>query len=128
MRMSRTNDLRKAIQSVLVGLKSAYSIKDIYYREADEKKMYPHIVYDLPNAMLVGLDRHDTIVNIDIYSKDNKEVEDIADAVEDSLHVENLPQENILPTFFLENRQNIRDEDINVRHILLKFVVQNYER
>lgn len=125
--MSRTNDLRKVIQSRLLTLTS-YSLKGVYYHIADEGKMYPHIVYDLSRMSLFGYDREDSVLEVDIFDNDAKRVENIADAVEDLLKQSNLPQTSILPTFYLESRRNCPDEDDRVRHINVRFVIQNYER
>lgn len=124
----RTNELRKVIFSQLDSLQSAYPIKKVYYRVVDTKKMYPHLVYDFEGMNLNGLDREDSVLTIDIYDNEVKRIEDIADDIEDLFRCENLPQDAILPTFFLESRRNLPDEDANIRHILLKFTVQNYER
>lgn len=127
--MSRTNELRKLIQTQLVGLRTAYpDIKGVYYREADEKKMYPHLVYDFDGTNLEGSDREDSILNVDIFDVETKRVENIADDVVDMFRCENLPQDVILPTFYFESRRPLPDEDRNVRHILVKFTIQNYER
>lgn len=123
----KTNELRKAIQSILVGLKSDYPIKEVSYRLADEITMFPHIVYDIDTVSIVR-DRDDYIVNVDIFDKDNKRVEDIADSVSNMLRYANLPQEYILPTFRLDSRKNVPDDDKSIRHINIRLIASNFER
>lgn len=126
--MSKSNDLRKLIQSRLLTLKSAYPLKGVFYRVADEKTMYPHIVTNFNHVLYTGMDRDDVWLDVDIYDTDQKRIEDIADDVQDLFSFQNLPQATILPTLFIEQRNNVPDEDESIKHILLRFTVQNYER
>lgn len=126
-----TNELRKLIKSRLMTLQSEYGIKDVYYQQAADNKMYPHIVFDLSKiSSLQDSVRRDYMLDIDIFdhSKSATRIEDIADAVDTLFSGENLPQESILPSFFYEDRTEVPDEDKMIQHQNVRFVVQNYER
>lgn len=127
--MSRTNDLRKLIRQRLMSLQSRYNLKDVYYEIADERKMYPHIVYDLEEVNPTDK-RRDYVLSIDLFGKDRAtyDMENLADDIEDLFNSQNLPQDTILPTFYLETRRQVPDEDKTIKHIIVKFTVQNYER
>lgn len=125
--MSKTNDLRKVIYTRLNGLLDEYPIKEVSYRLADDVTMFPHIVYDIDSISLTD-ERDDVIVNVDIFDKDNKRIEDIADDVVALFKAENVPQETILPTFYFDSRRNLPDEDKTIRHINIRFTSQYYER
>lgn len=126
--MSKTNSLRKLIASRLRTVCS-----NVYYRNADKDAMYPHIVYSLKNINLGDLHRDDYSVEIDIWHKikdgsELTEIEDIADAVEALFDNKNLPQGDILPTFFRDMRITVDDSDKSIEHRLVRILIQNYER
>lgn len=127
--MSRTNDMRKLIRQRLMSLQSRYNLKDVYYEIADERKMYPHIVYDLEEVNPTDK-RRDYVLSIDLFGKDRAtyDMENLADDIEDLFNSQNIPQDTILPTFYLETRRQVPDEDKTIKHIIVKFTVQNYER
>lgn len=121
----RTNDLKKLILSKLKTVAS-----NVYYEIASDDAMYPHIVFNFNNLNLGDLTRQDYMLDIDIWSKgkDTKTVDDMCDTIENLLQAENLPQEHILPTFYLVDRKSLPDEDKTIRHRLIRFQIQNYER
>lgn len=125
MPMNRTNELRKLIKSRLGTVCSR-----VYYDTADDSGMYPHIVFSYDNIDTGDLHRHDMMVNVDIWDKSKSAftIETLADRVEDLFCAVNLPQDTILPTFFLAGRKSIPDEDKRIKHRLIKVVVQNYEK
>ena len=129
--MGRTNELRKLVMSLLgdANFKEEYGIKEIYHEIASDDKMYPHIVYSFDRINTGDLYRHDLSLTIDIYDKANSAylIEQIADDVEDMFNAENLPQDKILPTFYLESRIPIIDEDKKIKHRQIEVIVQNYE-
>lgn len=131
MEMNRTNELRKLVKSMLSEKKftEENKIKDVYYENADDEAMFPHIVFDFDTVNLGDLHRKDKSLVIDIYDKSDSAflVEKIADEIEDMFNAKNLPQENILPTFFLEDRRTVLDEDKKIRHRQIEIIVQNYE-
>lgn len=129
--MSRTNKLRKLVKSILgeSKFKAKHGIKEIYYELASDNKMYPHIVFSFDGINTGDLYRHDLSLIIDIYDKSDSAylVEQIADDVEDMFNAENLPQDTILPTFYLEARRPVIDEDKKIKHRQIEVIVQNYE-
>lgn len=121
----RTNDLKYLVQSKLKTLTA-----NVYFEIANEKKLYPHIVFGFRRIDLNDLWRQDYILEVDIWDKQDSSlrVDDLADQVENILQAENLPQSNVLPTFYLIDRQNIPDEDKEIKHRRVQFQIQNYER
>lgn len=124
----KTNDLRKLIRNKLLELPESFGIKEVSYQIAENKEMYPHIVFSFDREENVDK-RSDYRLDIDVYDKGTPfNVEDIADDIEEMFRQSNLPQATILPTFYAENRRRLPDEDKSIQHILLKFIIQNYER
>lgn len=121
--MSKTNALRKIIQS------NISSIVKSYYRTSDAKANYPYAVYDFENIDLLDINRDDLILIIDVWgkSKDTSQIEEIADQIEKMFNAANMPGEEVLPTFYRMSRKPIDDEDKTLIHRQLKFQVQNYE-
>lgn len=130
--MSKTNEIRKLITSKLTNEEfvKRYGIKSVSYENADDDKMFPHIVFTLENINLGDLSRRDNILMIDVWDKSDSAnlAEDIADEIEEMFWAQNMPQDLILPTFFLENRRTVKDEDKKIRHKQLEISIQNYER
>lgn len=120
--MSKTNALRKIIQSNISAIVSSY------YRSADDDANYPYAVYDFENIDLGDISRDDLILVIDVWGKgnDTSEVEEIADQLEAKFNAANLPNEEVLPTFYRISRKPVDDEDKTLIRRKLKFQVQNY--
>lgn len=127
--ISKTNDLRKLVQTRLKDITPL-----VYYRIADEDALYPHIVHLIDRVNILAEHRDDVSLTVDIWTKSDtwtksdSVANELADAVEKSFDRENLPQETILPTFFLETRITVEDDDKSICHIQMTFTVQNYER
>lgn len=123
--MSRTNDLRKLIQSELKKV-----CNNVYYKVADEDAIYPHIVFKLKSINTGDLSRSDFELQIDLWDNKSSEfaISNLADSVEDLLKTANLPNETILPTFYTNSRFDVEDEDKAIRHIQISMQVQLYER
>ena len=123
--MSKTNDLRAVIHGKLKTV-----CNDVYYENAIDDAMYPHCVFSFGNIVNDDFSRADITVSIDVWDKSESAaaVEDLCDDIERLFNNSNLPQENILPTFFLVNRIPVMDEDKKIRHRVIKLLVQNYER
>lgn len=121
----RTNDLKKLVQTKLKTLTT-----NVYHEIADENAVYPHIVFTFRRIDLQDLSRQDYILEIDVWDKGSgtTTVDDLADSVENLLQGKNLPQNHVLPTFYLIDRRNILDEDKAIRHRQIQFQIQNYER
>ena len=119
--MNKTNALRKIIQS------NIDSIVKSYYRKGD-KKIFPRAVYDFENIDLGDINRDDLILVVDLwdYGEDTTQIEDLADAIETIFNAANMPDEEVLPTFYRISRKPIDDEDKMIMHRQLKFQVQNY--
>ena len=123
--MSRTNDLRKLIKGRLDKVCS-----NVSFEQASDDKMYPHIVFTYDYIDMGNINRNDMMVDIDIWDKSDSAaaIEDLADRVEDLFNAQNIPQDTILPTFYLVDRKIVPDEDKKIRHRLIRVQVQNYER
>lgn len=121
----RTDDLKILVQTKLKTLTT-----DVYYELASDQALYPHIVFSFDTVNLDDLSRQDYMLYVDVWDKgqNTKPIDDLCDQVESLLQAENLPQSHILPTFYLVDRKNVPDGDKLIRHRLIKFQVQNYER
>lgn len=129
--MSRTNELRKLVFSMLNKscFKKKNGIKAVYYELADDEAMFPHVIYGISNALYSDLNRKDYTMIIDVYDKSDSAIaaEEIADNIEDLFDSKNLPQSSIYPTFYIENRRTVIDEDKDIKHKQITIVIQNYE-
>ena len=123
--VTRTNALKKMVQTKLKTLTSQVS-----FEIADDKALYPHIVFDFRRLDLGDLSRQDYILEVNIWDKGTSsvQVDELADNVENLLQAQNLPQDHVLPTFYLIDRQNIPDDDKAIKHRRIQFQIQNYER
>ena len=121
----RTNDLKLLVQSKLKTVAA-----NVYHEIANEKALYPHIVFNFRRLDLNDLSRQDYILEVDIWDRgdSSQRVDDLADSVENLLQAENLPQTNVLPTFYLIDRNNLPDENKEIKHRRIQFQIQNYER
>ena len=121
--MSKTNALREIIQNKI------NSIVKSYYRFADTTNIFPHAVYDFENIDLLDIARDDLILIVDIWGKgkNTSQVENIADQIEKLFNAANLPNEEVLPTFYRISRKPIDDEDKTIIRRQLKFQIQNYD-
>lgn len=121
--ISKTNDLRRLVQEQLKTI-----TENVYHKIADEDAVYPHIVHVIDRTNVIAEHRDDVTLIVDVWTKSAPEALELADAVESVLNRKNLPQETILPTFFLETKIDVKDDDKSICHIQLSFNVQNYER
>ena len=121
----RTNDLKLLVQSKLKTVAA-----NVYHEIANEKALYPHIVFNFRRLDLNDLSRQDYILEVDIWDRgdSSQRVDNLADSVENLLQAENLPQTNVLPTFYLIDRNNLPDENKEIKHRRIQFQFQNYER
>ena len=123
--MSRTNDLKKLIQTKLKTLTT-----NVFFERATDDAMYPHIVFSFREINLNDLSRQDYSLDIDVWDKGTSTtaIDALADSVEDLFHMENLPQESVLPTFYKTDRKSVDDPDKSIKHRLIRFQIQNYVR
>ena len=121
----RTNDLKKLVQTKLKTV-----TENVYNEVANNDAVYPHLVFSFRRIDLNDLSRQDYVLQVDVWDRNKKtqRVDDLADEVENLLQAQNLPQKNILPTFYLIDRKTVEDEDKMIRHRQIQFQVQNYER
>ena len=129
--MSRTNNLKKLVKSILSekNFIEEYGIKEVYFEQASDDAMFPHIVFAFDAVGTGDLNRHDLLLVVDVYAKgcSTELIEDTCDEIEDMFDAANLPQDTILPTFFLESRRRVLDNDKSIRHRQIEILVQNYE-
>ena len=123
--VTRTNDLKKLIQEKLKTITT-----NVFYEQANDNALYPHIVFSFKEVNLGDLSRQDYMLYVDVWDKARStyNVEELADKVEDLLHTQNLPQTNILPTFYKVDRKSILDSNKDIKHRLIRFQIQNYVR
>lgn len=125
--MSKTNDLRKLVQSKLKTV-----CEKVYFEIADEKEMYPHCVFSFRNIDTsdTAFARGDITMTIDVWDKNKHadNIEDMCDSIENLFNAQNMPQTSILPTFFLMSRITVIDDDKTIRHRVINVLIQNYER
>lgn len=122
---TKTNDLKKLIMTQLKTLTS-----NVYYEIAADNALYPHIVFSFKMINLGDLWRQDYTLDVDVWDKGQSttRIDSLCDEIEKLLHMQNLPQTDILPTFYLIDRRSILDEDKSIKHRLVRFQIQNYER
>lgn len=120
---SKTIELRKVVKSLLEEVNN-----NVFYEEASSKSTFPYLVYEFETVNLNNYPRDDIFMTVDIWDKDKDTitVETLADDVEKALNFINNPTKNVLPTFYLESRMSLRDEDKQIRRRQLKFTIQNY--
>lgn len=123
--MSKTANLRQLIVAQLNTTTGA-----TYYRNAPDNAAYPYKTFELSRANLGDLARDDIDLCVDIWdhAADSKAVDLIADAIDELFNATNLPQDNILPTFFRDSRYTVTEDDKTIQHIQMHFTVQNYTR
>lgn len=125
MANSRTNDLK-----VLLTNKFKTLTQNVYFEQAADSALYPHIVFDFREIDLGDINRQDYVLEVDIWTKgtNTTTIDELADNVEDLLQAENLPQTRILPTFYKIDRRSIIDQDKTLKHRQVRFQIQNYKR
>lgn len=123
--MSRTNDLRSLIETKLLTIAS-----NVYYEIAIEETAFPYVVFTLDKINLGDLNRGDYTLDIDVWDKSSSAyaIEQICDQIEDMFNNLNSPQSNVLPTFYIDSRNVVRDADKTLKHRNIKVIIQNYER
>ena len=122
---TRTNDLKKLIQTKLKTLTT-----NVFFEQATDDVLYPHVVFGFREIDLGDLARQDYVLEIDVWDKGTSttNVDELSDKIEDLLQAQNLPQTNILPTFYKIDRKSLPDSDKSIKHRLIRFQIQNYVR
>ncbi|MGO5053584.1 hypothetical protein ACTQ6A_13950 [Lachnospiraceae bacterium LCP25S3_G4] len=123
--MSKTNELRKLVMQLL-----KTKCENIYYENAVNESMYPHVVFALSDINNNDLNRSDITLEIDIWDKSESAflIENLSDEIEELFRSKNIPSNTILPTFYLIDRRKVLDEDKKIKHRLVRVLIQNYER
>lgn len=123
--ITRTNALKKLVQTKLKTVAT-----NVFHEVADDNALYPHVVFGFRRIDLGDLSRQDYILDVDVWDKGNSttQVDALADTIENLLQGQNLPQDHVLPTFYLINRTDIPDDDVAIKHRRIQFQIQNYER
>lgn len=121
--MSKTKELRKIITAQLREVPGG-----TYHRQAPNDAPFPYKVFNLSSVSFTDA-RDDLILDVDIlaHTLDPKDVEDIADQVEELFTDANLPTPPLYPTFFRDARFTLDDPDKQMQHIQLRFLVQVYK-
>lgn len=120
--MSKTLALRGIINERLNPLLTSY------YRNAKDTAQYPYCVYDLDSVNFTD-ERDDYELIIDIFDKgfNTKIIDEKADSIESAFKNVNLPNSDVLPTIFREMRTYVKEDDKNILHIQLRFLIESYE-
>lgn len=119
--MTKTLELKGIVYTLLKG-----STGEAYYENANKDANYPYKVFTFDNIDLGDLNRDNIILIVDVWGKDIKQVDEIADTIEETLNCANVPQGNSYPTFYRISRTTVPDEDKSIKHKQLKFQIQNY--
>ena len=121
--MSKTLELRKLITSKLNTVAGVTC-----YKTAPTSVTFPYKVFSFENIDLGDINRDDITLDVDIYAKDEAQVDTIADSIEPLFNAVNSPTDTILPTFYRLSRKPLPDEDVTIHRVQLRFQIQNYER
>ena len=121
------NELRSLINTKLNSIKDEYGIKEVAYRLASDQKMFPHIVWEITTIAPTDMGRHDFMLDIDVWGKDEETVFDIMEAVIELLAFSNDPDNNILPTFYDTSAGTVGDTDKTLVHGVIRTECQCYE-
>lgn len=122
----RTNEIRKLVLEELDRIKESTGVKSVYFEDAPDDAMYPHVIFSFSGTNLDDMNRKDFTIDVDVYTKDNPERYDIVDMIEDAFVFKNAPQEDILPTFYLLSRVDVLDQDKSIKHTVIRLECQNY--
>lgn len=125
----RTNSLKRAVRQILADEDLNKKVIAIYHRRADKDDVFPHVIYHIEQIGETERFRHDYQIIIDVYvkSKSTVDTDDIADMIEDMFTERNDPKTDILPTFFVEQRRYLRDENPEIQHVQITITAQVYE-
>lgn len=112
--MAKTNDLRKAITSLL----STYC-DNVYYKKAKNNADYPYVTYYISKYPIESISQYD--LEIHVWAKDVKLAENIADMVDNGLNETIYRDSKRCFSIDLNSRFNVEDEDKSIEHIVLRF-------
>lgn len=122
-----TMALRKVITPVL---KKTKELKNrVYYEEAPGELFFPYAVYHLKNLNTSQYPAVEGILHVELFDKsDNSDrIERIAEQIIEDLDFMNGPNDEILPTFYFNDRDSSKDTDKGLKIVDLRFQINNYE-
>lgn len=129
--MAMTNYLRQIIISRLNDIKTTHGITEIGYRQVQDDSLFPHLVVDFTSMTPTDIGREDYLIDIHIWSNDNKVAFDIQDDIRDMFRFWNAPNEltnqTILPTFYEMSGGQIDDPDKTLCHLVMRVQAQVFE-
>lgn len=123
-----TNDLRILIESRLNSIKTTYGIADIGYRRASDQKVYPHVVWDITTTQPMDMGREDYMLDFHVWGREEAAVFSIMDAIRELFMFKNLPDGELLPTFYEMSGGTVDDPDRTLIHGVVRVQCQVYER
>lgn len=128
--MARTNELNKVIMTRLGSMRQRFNLQldSIAYKHIDTAMMYPHIVFEYSTRTPTDMGREDYTLDFHVWTKNQAQAFDIADAIIDLFSFRNDPQDTILPTFYFESEGEVEDPDKTICHQVVRFTTQNYTR
>ncbi len=118
--MTKTKELRKIVKSLL-----DKTTGQTYYQDAVDDAAYPYKVFWFDMRVRTSK-RDDLTLIIDTWGLSTSEVEGIADDIETILDDTNSPDGNSYPTFYLEPRSTIPDENKDIKRERIRVLVHNY--
>lgn len=122
-----TNDTRRVIEARLNSIKTQFNLAEISYRLASEDAMYPHLVWEITDINPVELGREDFTIDVHVWTRDQFQAFDIADAVIELFKYWNTPQQGILPTFYETATIPVDDPDKTIIHVVARLEGQVYD-
>lgn len=125
--MSKTNSLKKLITEKLKPI-----CDRVYFNRAINSNLFPHIIFNMRSVNFEYSYRDDVILEIDVWNKppdgDFTQIEEMCDNIEKVFSDVNLPQKDILPTFYIDGRYAVEDEGKFIQHRVIRILIQNYEK
>lgn len=118
-----SNKLRKLIKDRLLSV-----CDKVYYRIAEDENLYPHITFEIRQIRKIDEPKDEAAIDIEIWTKSEAAANDMMDAVESVFNCRNDPQDDFLPTFFVEKITSVGDEDKSIIHKHIELSAQLYER
>lgn len=121
------NEMRRVVEARLQSIATEWGITEVSYRLASEDAMYPHVVFDFTTISPRDHGRHDITLDVHIWARSMARAFDIADAVIDLFAYSNLPQDDVLPTFYETSAFTVEDPDKTIVHVVARLEGQVYE-
>ncbi len=121
--MGKTEALRKVVTSIL-----RETDCEVYYEKARKDAEFPYVVYTFDTINFDYYARDDIFLLIEVWDKNktSSKIEEIADLIENLLNYRNHPTDEVLPTFYLESRKSVEDEDATILHRQIRVKIENY--